>query len=97
MIFEVIVGTELIIMCKDNNDLRRLLRAIKEYLDESLTKMLSTLLFSCDEREDINVFINEVLLQNPTIIAENVRAINEASKEVELLRTNIDNFWQIMK
>ena len=87
MILEVLVGTEQILACRHTKDIKRLLRVIDGYfIDRHVLKLLQALLLVNDEVYLINDFIDNVLLPNPTLIAENVRSMNEACKEEEKLR-----------
>ena len=92
MILEIIVGTEILLMIKSFADMKKLMNICANFIDEETVKVLKTL-FQMGEHENFMTYLNDVLIPNPDIIAENIRAMDMAIEEEPALKHTITEFW----
>ena len=92
-ILEIIIGTELVVMCTNYPDVKLLVETCSEYIDKDTCKVIK-LLLSMEDEGNIEDYLNAVLKSNPILMAENIRAINSAISEEPLLHSTRDKFWE---
>ena len=80
IILEILVGSQLILSCRDYDEIVSLMNGCKEYLDPQLHQLLQILMIE-GEPQDLQYFLDEVLNDQSTIVAENVRGLREAFME----------------
>lgn len=89
-ILEIICGTELIIGGKSFEAFEKLLEEMDGIVDER-TLILLKAMMNTDDTDGISNYVLEVLDKNPSLIAENIRAMNAAFEEVTFFREAKEN------
>ena len=84
LLLEILVGTEVVLSCREREDLIELITECKEHIDKVTVKLLHRLIL--DHKDDmLTSYIEEVLVREPEIIARNIRKMNWAVEEVRVI------------
>ena len=80
VLFEILVGTDVVLGCPLATLIVSMVTASEEYIDKDTAKLLHDLIDECDDR-GLEDYLNKTLKEKPEVISENVRALDYAVRE----------------